>query len=1636
MAKYKTISFLLVAWLLFSSHPTPLGAQTNLGREGIPTHHQAFREFLQQPFYQRNELLGGHYYRLIRFRSVPSSQTIQALQDAGIQLLEYTTAKTYLASISTALNVNDIRHLPIEQLSDQHLQYKMANTLQQAEINHGRLDLLVQYHADLNHGLVRYFLEHLKAEITGFNEDYRLFRLSLPAPKLDDLAQLTAIRYIEDYPQDVVLEDLMANHLHRANLRPMANNSGLTLDGGGVHVAIADDGFVGPHIDFQGRAIQDVVSGASTSGAHGDIMAGILIGAGNLDPTKKGVASGATLHVLNIFDPVDINSDNGLDERIVITSNSYGEGCNRGYTIFAQSIDRKIRRAQNIMHIFSAGNSGQEDCGFGAGIGWGTITGGSKMGKNVITVGNVDPFDKIVPSSSKGPASDGRIKPDLCANGDGQLSTAQGNKYTTASGSSASAPVVSGIAAQLYQGYRVLNDGQDPSSALIKACLLNTAEDLGPRGPDFSYGWGRANARKAFRIIEQRHFIKDQITNQASKTFQIEVPGNAQSLSVMIYWHDWEGAPSSEIALVNDLDMQITTADNRTVYPWNLNPNIEAGQLFEPAVQGNDHLNNVEQIVIPNPNPGQYTINIDGFRVPKGPQEFFLVYDIEERPITLTYPVGGERLTPGQTDRIYWDVNNSKEPIRIEFSDDLGASWELVAVVANGNQQFDWEVPQTDSGKGMIRLQRNGLISQSIEAFDIVPVPQNLQILEVCPGFTRLGWDAVEEANEYIVYRLGDEYMDSILAVPGNIADISIDNTNFRNWYAVQAVYTNGAKSQRSVAIFDPHVLTTCLAENDLSIQSIQSPSYPIITNCADETQQVGVNISNNGSNKQRDFQLHYQVNQEEIVSESFTGTLIPTTTIHYTFNQRLNLSEPGSYQIKVWTDMPSDEATYNDTAHFELFVEESVAYSLPYFENFDQFENCNPAASCNSHCPLENGWTNLDGQAEDNIDWRVHNGATPSNGTGPETDQNTGTEDGKYLYLESSNSCFNKQAVLMSPCFDLTNIEHPILTFWYHMHGQDIGQLNIGLFDGEKWRDHIMFPLVGKQGNSWKKSPEIDLSAFSGRKVNIRFTANTGSAFSADLAIDNIGLFERNAPPVTNFTFDRSQDCVGQAVRFFDNSFNSPTSWHWEFSPSDVQFINGSSATSSNPTVLFNRQGSYQVKLITANTFGTDTLETSSNFIQLSSGYPIPIQENFDDYGTDESDNWQIINPDDEITWSYVNVIGSEGIPTAAAYVDNHGYNAVGEQDQLVSYAVDLVDGRNPMLRFDLSYAPGNYSADQLLIKVVDQCEPERDTVIYHKSGRKLATTVQQNRGWRPESPAHWRTENVSLAAFTGRSISLSFINICGYGNNIYLDNITIAESSDLPVAGFHILPAVEEFNCPGDTIRLINTSLGDNNFEYTWYLEYNDSVDILKGLGPHQHILMHGGDYNISLLAKNPVGSSITHHRVRVLDNAEAAFTFKQQDGGGVEFVNASSDANYFRWDFGDGQTSLEVNPQHYYRKNDFYTVQLKASNACSESIFEQELTITTNLREPAAEQTMKLYPNPAQHNIQVSLPYSSIETINFRLFDLSGRLLTDFSQSVDAMGNGNYRINIDAFPAGAYLMQVNTKTNQYTAKLVVMK
>ena len=175
--------------------------------------------------------------------------------------------------------------------------------------------------------------------------------------------------------------------------------------------------------------------------------------------------------------------------------------------------------------------------------------------------------------------------------------------------------------------------------------------------------------------------------------------------------------------------------------------------------------------------------------------------------------------------------------------------------------------------------------------------------------------------------------------------------------------------------------------------------------------------------------------------------------------------------------------------------------------QNFETQTACGTTSNCGAGvCNITGLWTNLTNGTQDNIDWRIDIGGTPTANTGPDVDYNPGTAAGKYAYLEAS-SCRAQTAILESQCILLDQDYN--FEFAYHMYGDSMGSLHVDIFSNGVWYKDYSTPFYGDKGNQWLKAT-IDLNAFVGETIKIRIRGITGYLERSDMAIDDILLVSK----------------------------------------------------------------------------------------------------------------------------------------------------------------------------------------------------------------------------------------------------------------------------------------------------------------------------------------------------------------------------------------------------------------------------------------------------------------------------------------------------------------------------------------------
>lgn len=159
---------------------------------------------------------------------------------------------------------------------------------------------------------------------------------------------------------------------------------------------------------------------------------------------------------------------------------------------------------------------------------------------------------------------------------------------------------------------------------------------------------------------------------------------------------------------------------------------------------------------------------------------------------------------------------------------------------------------------------------------------------------------------------------------------------------------------------------------------------------------------------------------------------------------------------------------------------------------------------------PYSEGYENTLGlwtQAQSNdINWLIDSDGTPSNNTGP----SNAIEGNYYIYVESSGSNKgypNKQAIINSPCFNISTENNAKITFNYHIFGSgDVGTISLeaSLDYGVTW--DVIWNESGSKGDLWQ-TVSVDVSHYPEGIIQFRFNRVTGNTWQGDLAIDNFIL-------------------------------------------------------------------------------------------------------------------------------------------------------------------------------------------------------------------------------------------------------------------------------------------------------------------------------------------------------------------------------------------------------------------------------------------------------------------------------------------------------------------------------------------------
>ncbi len=613
-------------------------------------------------------------YYIVQFMGYIRDEWKQSVRDTGAVIFDYVPNNAFVVRMNASVKAK-VEALDVVQWTGIYQPaYRISPVLQTGRAAGENITVLLFDAEDR---------KRISEEITGLGGAVLesagdRIRVHADRSKIPDIAVINGVSWIEKYVHPVVFNDVAANITGVYTVR---NTHG--LNGSGQIVAVADTGLdtgiddATMHDDMEGRIVQiyDIVGdgAADLYSGHGTHVAGSVLGNGSRSGGQfKGMAPGATLvfeamgdSTDGLYLPVPFTSlfQMAYSSGAKIHSNSWGFfGVPGDYLTYSRDVDDFVWSNPDMLIVFAGGNDGVDANSDGI-VDQGSIS-PPATAKNVLAVGASENYRPLIAGtyggawpldfpanpisadkmtddvsglaafSSRGATDDGRIKPDVVAPGTYVISARSSVAtsvlwgdydayYRYSGGTSMSTPVVAGMAALVRQ-YYVQNESIAPSAALLKATIINGADNMTPgqygtgatqeiqRRPDSAQGWGRINLSNSLFPVAPRtmhyHDNTTGLSTSQSWNTRYYVNDSSESLRVTLVWTDYKGNPAAVNQLVNNLTLNVTTPSDSRYFG-----------------NGGDGVNNVEEVELFSPQVGWYDIRVEGTNIPQGPQPFAIV---------------------------------------------------------------------------------------------------------------------------------------------------------------------------------------------------------------------------------------------------------------------------------------------------------------------------------------------------------------------------------------------------------------------------------------------------------------------------------------------------------------------------------------------------------------------------------------------------------------------------------------------------------------------------------------------------------------------------------------------------------------------------------------------------------------------------------------------------------------------------------------------------------------------------------------------------------------------------------------------------------------------------------------------------
>ncbi|MBB3967423.1 S8 family peptidase [Mucilaginibacter phyllosphaerae] len=557
------------------------------------------------------------------------------------------------------------------------------------------------------------------------------------------------------------------------------------INGANINVSVKEEQYDQDDLDLLGRSFASGTP-ASNNSSHATTMATLIGGNGNSFIKGRGGAPAVKFTSSDFARLLPDTATAFTTYGISVQNHSYGTGIENYYGIEAEAYDKQVYENPTLVHVFSSGNIGttSPQTGIYSGLaGTANLSGTFKQAKNVLVVGGTGRTDVPEGQSSAGPAYDGRIKPEIVADGE--------------DGTSGAAALTTGAVALLQQTYKQKHNTL-PAAALIKAVLINAADDIGTAHVDYKTGYGKLNALEAVRTLNDERFVSGSVADKAQTSYQVTVPANCRQLKVSLAWIDPPAQLNTPAALINDLDLYITTPTGTTLLPWALSAYPATDSLLTPARMQRDSLNNTEQVTLQNPAAGIYTVYVQGRKITQGPQAFSIAWQTSlVNQFEWIPPLSGSIIPANEDAYLRWQNTFGTAQGSLSVSYNKGTTWQVIDANVNlaaGN--YKWAVPNVFTPALLkMHIGNQDFISKEF----VLAAPLTLGVGYTCTTGTLLHWNAQAGATGYTIYSIKDNLLQKLTTAADTSIMIPAD-AQTSNYYAVSAM-GNGFEGIKSYTL-------------------------------------------------------------------------------------------------------------------------------------------------------------------------------------------------------------------------------------------------------------------------------------------------------------------------------------------------------------------------------------------------------------------------------------------------------------------------------------------------------------------------------------------------------------------------------------------------------------------------------------------------------------------------------------------------------------------------------------------------------------------------------------------------------------------------------------------------------------------